>query len=203
MLERANRLGIWSLASAASICAVVLLLILANRAKLEWPLDALLIVSPYAALIIASTVAIRSRYYSGWVLACTVCAAVTNPAVYLLFSLIQGGRLDEVSAWVPLIGTAIAWTELGAALVLALVAGVTVSYLRFTRQLRDQPGEHPRAWVRRRHLGFQLQLAACVLAPVLIFAALPLGIFAWLAIALVGLIMFGIGRDLCRDRTAG
>jgi hypothetical protein len=199
MLERSSRLGIWSLACSASACVVVLVLTLANRAELEWPLDLFLMISPYVALVIASAVAIRSRYFSGWILVCTVCAVVTNPAVYLLISLTQGGRLDEASAWVPLIGAVIAWNELGAALVLALIARVAVSYWRFIRQLREQPGEHPGVWVKRHHLGFQLQLAACVLVPVLIFAALPLGIFAWLGIVLVGLVIFGIGQDLRED----
>jgi len=200
MLAGATRLGIWSLASSAAVSLVVLALLVANRAELDWPPDLFLILPPYLVLVIASVVARRNRYSSGCVLATTVVATLTNPAVYVLFRLTAGGHLDESSGWLPFIGAILAWNELAAAVVLSLLTRTVVAYRRFIRQVRQAPDAPPPDWVKRHHRGFQLQLASCVLVPVLIICALPLGPGAWLFIGALGLFVYAIGQDLCADR---
>ncbi len=110
----------------------------------HWAPEYLWAVAPFVGAAIASAVAWRSRFFSGWIFAATLVLTLTNPTLYLLIGLALGWRkpdADEGVGWLLFGLPVVTDVQLGA----LLIGGVVVRLIRADLERRGVSERRRRA----------------------------------------------------------
>jgi hypothetical protein len=140
-----NRSGIGSLLCCVVNCVLILGLYSAWQSSSpfsDWAGEYLWVVVPYFGTAIATVIAWRSRFFSGWIFASILVFTLTNPTLYFLATLAFGWRKpdsNETAGW-ALFGLPVMTNF---ALLGLLVAGVVVRRIEWILQ-RKGVSERPR-----------------------------------------------------------